>query len=254
MEQVNQVNAHTVVEPLAGKRILLTGGTTGIGRAVAALLSAYGAKIFTFGRTPEHLQEALDEIRQAGGQAEGIVADQSKPEDVQRIFEQADAVLGGLDILINNAAVPAQNIKDMEEDQWRYAMETNLLGYMACTKEAISRLEPQKKGHIIFIGSMSNVSREAKSAVYVAAKAGVEGFAEAMRKDLSESGIKVTLIEPGKVKADFHPQSGQEQQQEVEEEKMLRAEDIAVAVHYVLTQPERCVVVSMQIRPMGQPI
>lgn len=251
---MEQVNAHTVVESLTGKRILITGGTTGIGRAVAILLSSYGANVFTSGRTPEHLQEALEQIRQAGGQANGIIADQSKPEDIKRIFEEADKALGGLDVLINNAAVPAQNIKDMEEDQWRYSMETNLLGYMACTKEAIPRMEPQKKGHIIFIGSMSNVSRDAKSAVYVAAKAGVDGFAEAMRKDLSESGIKVTLIEPGKVKADFHPQPGEEQQQEVEEQKMLRAEDIAVAVHYVLTQPGRCVVVSMQIRPAGQSI
>ena len=245
-------NVHTKQESLEGKRVLVTGGTTGIGRAIAILLGSYGARIFTFGRTPEHLEEALQQIRQAGGQADGIVADQAKPDDIKRIFEQADQVLGGLDVLINNASVPAQNIKDMEEADWRYAVETNLLGYMACTQEAVGRMEPQGKGHIIFIGSMSNVSRGGNSAVYVATKAGVDGFAEAMRKDLSESGVKVTLIEPGKVKADFHPQSGDEQQQEVEEEKMLRAEDIAVAVQYVLTQPERCVVVSMQIRPLGQ--
>jgi len=245
---------HTKTESLEGKRILITGGTTGIGRATAILLGSYGAKIFTLGRHQEQLDEALTQIRQAGGQAEGILADMSKQADIERVFQQADQTLGGLDILINNAALAAEGIGDMETEDWRYALETNMLGYIGCTKEAVTRMQQQQKGHIVFIGSMSAVGREAGSSVYVATKTGIQGFAESLRKEVNELGIKVSLIEPGKVKADIHGTSADEQEEEIAKEQMLLAEDIAVAVHYILTQPHRCDVVGLQIRPHKQAI
>ncbi|GAB3547890.1 SDR family oxidoreductase [Spirosoma fluminis] len=243
---------HTQVEPLEGKRILITGGTTGIGQAIAILLGSYGAHVFTMGRHQKQLDEALGRIREAGGQADGMIADLSKQEEVERVFQQADQILGGLDIFISNAALAAESIADMDNAQWRNVVETNLLGYMACTKEAVSRMQQGKKGHIVFIGSMSADVREGGSSVYVATKTGIQGFAEALRKEVNEQGIKVSLIEPGKVKSDIHGTTAEEQRPEIEKEEMLLAEDIAVAVHYVLTQPHRCDVVSMQIRPHMQ--
>ncbi|QJW88291.1 SDR family oxidoreductase [Spirosoma taeanense] len=245
-------NAHTKVEPLEGKRILITGGTTGIGQAIAILLGSYKARIFTLGRHQEQLDEALSRIREVGGQADGIVADLSKQEDVERVFRQADRVLGGIDMFISNAALAGESIADMDNAGWRNVVETNLLGYMACTKEAVSRMQAQKKGHIVFIGSMSADVRESGSSVYVATKAAIQGFAEALRKEVNETGIKVCLIEPGKVKSDIHGTTADEQKAEIAKEEMLLAEDIAVAVHYVVTQPHRCDVVSMQIRPHMQ--
>ena len=129
---------------LKGKNILLTGGTTGIGRAIGILLAKSGANIFTFGREQQPLDEALQAFKEAGGNAYGFTADVSKVEDVKRIFQEADKIFDKLDILICNAGLAAQGLADTPEDEWRYVVETNLLGYLACSKEGITRMKPNK--------------------------------------------------------------------------------------------------------------
>ncbi|WP_128546223.1 SDR family oxidoreductase [Larkinella soli] len=251
-------NAHTAVEPLEGKRVLITGGTTGIGRATAILLASYGASIFTFGRDAQALEEALADIRKANPTiiAEGITADVSRPEDIKRIFDRSFEVLGGLDILVNNAALGGGSISEESEESWRNIVEINLLGYMACAKEAVGRMVQQGRGHIVMVGSMSAETKEAGSSVYVATKSGIQGFAEALRKEVNGQGIKVSLIEPGKTGSDMQLEKADtdEQQRQIEALEMLRAEDIAVCVHYILTQPLRCDVVEVKIRPHLQAI
>ncbi|WP_421826263.1 SDR family oxidoreductase [Larkinella sp.] len=251
---MEQANAHTAVESLNGKRIVITGGTTGIGRAIAILLGSYGARIVTFGRHQQQLDEALTAIRNAGGQADGIVADSAKAEDVRRFFQQVDAKLGGLDILINCAALGAEGLSAMDDADWRYVIETNLVGYLATTKEALGRMQPQKRGHIVLVGSMSADVREEGSSVYVATKSAIQGFAESLRKEVNGDGVKVSLVEPGAVGSDMQATTPEEERANQEKGEMLRAEDIAVCVHYILTQPLRCDVVSIQIRPHLQRI
>src|SRR6185436_15691423 len=113
-------------------------------------------------------------------------------------------------------------------------------------------MSEKKKGHIVIIGSMS-AEREGKgSSVYVAGKSGLRGFAESFHKEAREKGVKVTLIEPGQAGSNMQEASPREQRREIRKGTMLRAEDVAVAVHYVLTQPERCDVTFMQIRPHGE--
>ena len=114
---------HTEVTEIAAKRVLVTGGTSGIGRAVAALLGSYGARIFTFGRNQKPLDEALDYIRAAGGTADGVIADLTDPEDIKRVFAKVDEVFGGVDILVNNAALPADGIMEMEDAEWGFMRE-----------------------------------------------------------------------------------------------------------------------------------
>ncbi|CCH02723.1 short-chain dehydrogenase/reductase SDR [Fibrella aestuarina BUZ 2] len=249
METTTAHYAHTAVESLTGKRILITGGTTGIGRAIAVLLGSYGAHIITFGRQQQALDEALDAIRAAGGQADGLIADSSKADDIKRLFAFADEKLGGLDVLVNNAALGAESLSEMSDTDWRYVIETNLIGYMATAKEALNRMQPQKHGHIVLIGSMSADVREAGSSVYVATKSAIQGFAESLRKEVNPDGIKVSLVEPGAVGSDMQDTTSDEERDKQASGEMLRAEDIAVAVHYILTQPRRCDVVSIQIRP-----
>ena len=119
--------SHTAVESLAGKRVLVTGGTTGISREIAILLGSYGACIITFGRHKEPLQETLTNIREAGGKADSLVADSSKPEDIQRVFQFADDNWDGqLDILINCAALGGGALAEMSDEDWRYVISTNL--------------------------------------------------------------------------------------------------------------------------------
>jgi NADP-dependent 3-hydroxy acid dehydrogenase YdfG len=243
------------LEPVTDKSILITGGTTGIGRAIAILLASQGAKVMIFGRHRDDLDEALKDIRAAGGEVLGLTADVSDPEDIQRVFQEFDRQMEKLDILINNAALGYGGITEGGYPEWEYILKTNLLGYMAMTHEAVERMKANGCGHIVSIGSMSADVREKDSSVYVATKSGIQGFSESLRKEVNALGIKVTLIEPGAVGSDMQSQYSPEQQRErIEQMKMLRAEDIAACVLYTITQPKRCDVVSLQIRPHLQEI
>jgi len=188
------------------------------------------------------------------GKVFGLVADTTKPEDIAKIFAEADAKLGGVDILVNNAAEAAKSILDTEYDEWQYVVQANILGYMGCSRHAIDRMKVKKSGHIVNIGSLSAKLRSSGDDVYVATKSAIEGFSESLRKQVNEMGIKVSLVEPGKVGADFPNSKPEEQPAQEDEGKMLLSEDLAAAVHFCLVQPERSDVILMQIRPHQQAI
>ncbi|HJR78657.1 MAG TPA: SDR family oxidoreductase [Anaerolineales bacterium] len=237
------------------KSILITGGTTGIGRATAILLASQGARVMIFGRHEKELNDALNDIHEAGGEVLGLTADTADPQDIQRVFKEFDSQMDTLDILINNAALGYNSVMEGTYQDWQYIVNTNLLGYIAMAHEAIERMKARREGHIVNIGSMSADVREKDSSVYVATKAGIQGFSEALRKEVNPLGIKVTLIEPGAVGTDMQSQySPAEQRQREADLKMLKAEDIAACVLYTITQPKRCDVVTLQIRPHLQSI
>ncbi len=243
-------------EIISNKTVLITGGTTGIGRATAFLLAAQGARVMIFGRHEKELHDALKDIQLADSENKvfGLTADVSNPDDIRRVFQQVDEKFKGLDILVNNAALAYESIMEGGYSDWQYIVNTNLLGYMACAHEAAERMKPNGRGHIVNIGSMSADRREKGSSVYVATKAGIQGFSEALRKEVNPMGIKVTLIEPGLVGTDMQDESPEEQRKLEEKMEMLKAEDIAACVLYALTQPRRCDVVVVQIRPHLQSI
>ncbi|MDQ3606611.1 MAG: SDR family oxidoreductase [Gemmatimonadota bacterium] len=256
MENQDHSHAAPVYEPqeIARRTVVISGGTTGIGRATARLLTAHGARVLIFGRHEEELNEALEEIRGAGGEVYGLTADQSGLEDVQRVFEEADRRLGELDILINNAAVSPDSLLEGEPEELRYAIETNLGGPIACTREAAQRMQRRGEGHIVNVGSMSADLREEENSVYVATKDALQGFSESLRKTLNPEGIKVALVEPGKVATDMVDMSKRKKEKKEKELEMLRPEDIAACVYFCLIQPKRCDVVVMQVRPHLQTI
>ncbi len=239
--------------PLNGKRIIITGGTTGIGRSAAFLLAQAGANVFICGRHQQALQEALEEGENKGIILSGTTADISKNEDVQKLFDQANERLGGLDILIANAAVSGGSVTD--EEEWRYVIDTNLSGTIDCVVHAVRVWEGNTKGrHIVLIGSMSADVREKGSSIYVATKSALQGFSESLRKELNPKGIHVHLVEPGRTRSDLSDGSDEEERQKIAEGTLLAAEDIAHALLYLLSQPERCSVVDLKIRPLHQPI
>ncbi|HEX5322461.1 MAG TPA: SDR family oxidoreductase [Capsulimonadaceae bacterium] len=246
-------------QSVAGKAVVLTGGTTGIGRATARLLASEGAKVLIYGREEQPLHDAIEEIKPAaqnGGQIVGLTADQSKPEDVQRVFQEADRQLGGVDILVNNAAISAESILDSDYAEWEYVMKTNVLGYMNCCRQALDRMTARGNGHIVNVGSLSAKARSAGSDVYTATKSAIEGFSDSLAKQVNEQGIRVTVIEPGLVGTDMTASKtpAEKQPQKEQEQQMLTAEDLAQCVLYTLSQPARCDVSLVQIRPTKQAI
>jgi len=243
----------TEEEKINGKGILISGGTTGIGRATAVLLAAKGAKVFIFGRHEQELKDALSDINATGGKGFGMVADQSIIEEVSNVIREAESSMGRIDILINNAGMGIGEIDKTEAEDIEYVVKSNLLGYMYCTKEAIKSISKNNGGHIVFIGSMSADERSG-SPVYVATKSGIQGFAEATRKAYNDKGIKVTLIEPGSVGTDMPKESSARQREKEAASEMLKAEDIAASIHFCLIQPKRCDIVEMKIRPHLQVI
>lgn len=237
---------------IGGKAVIVTGGTTGIGRATAVLLASRGARVLIYGRHEPQLESALSEIKLAGGDGFGLIADQSRQSDIRRIFNEADRQLGGVDILINNAAVSGESVLQGAYEDWQYVLSTNLLGYMACCREAIDRMRAKGVGHIVNVGSMSADLREEGGDVYVATKAGIQGFSESLRKLINKMGIRLTLVEPGRVDTNMGDQPEKEKRQKKERQELLEATDIAECIYYCLVQPQRCDVVKVQIRPLKQ--
>jgi NAD(P)-dependent dehydrogenase (short-subunit alcohol dehydrogenase family) len=239
-------------QSVSGRSVLVTGGTTGIGREVARLLAGRGARVLVFGRDEGALQEALEDLRGGGGEVHGIQADVSRMGDVRRVFAEVDQRLGGLDVLVNNAAVTGEDFDEDSLETIEYVIRTNVVGYVACAQQAVERMKGG--GHVVLVGSMSADLREADSGTYVATKAAIQAFAESLRKKVNERGIKVTLIEPGKVATDMVDRSDRGKEKDIDRGRMLRPEDIAGSVLYALVQPERCDIVSIQIRPHAQVI
>ena len=249
----DQADAHTQKRSLEGKKALITGGTTGIGRAIAVLLASYGVEVFICGRDAQHLKDALQRINEVG-KGDGISLDLADPENVKRFFDAGVSALGRIDVAVINAAISAGGITELSESDLRYAIAVDFTAYLLSAHAAAQALRDH--GDIVFIGSMSAHSLGAESSVYAGIKYGIQGFAEALRKELAPRNIKVALIEPGKTGADmqYEQYSAEEQAQLIEKEEMLRAEDIAVGAHYILTQPNRAIVQQLTITPRQQPL
>ena len=236
---------------IKGKGIIVTGGTTGIGKAIADVLVSLGGRVLIFGRDHEDFKNAFDDSKKQFPDCElyGTPADVTKKEDIDTILKIADEQLGGIDILINNAGLAADGLTAGTYEDWKYVVDTNIMGYLGFCKEAVNRMSNQKSGHIINIGSMSAESLSPESTIYVATKTAIRGFSAALRKEINPLGIKVSLIEPGAVTSDMQPGTKKEQEEKIDKMEMLEAEDIAMSVLFCLAQPKRCDIVTMQIRP-----
>ena len=237
----NLSDAHTQRPSLKGRKAVITGGTTGIGRAIGVLLAAEGVEIFTCGRDENHLADGLERINEVG-KGDGISVDLATREGLEKFFAAAEDRLGQYDIAVVNAAVPVEGVTNTDEESAWYGVATDYTAYVMSAYKAVQHMKD--KGDLILVGSMSAHSLGGSSSIYSGIKKGIQGFAEALHKELGSKGIKVGLVEPGLTGADFqYPDIPADKQREmINQERMLRAEDIAVAVHFMLTQPRRAVV------------
>ena len=139
----------------------------------------------------------------------------------------------------------------MSDDDWRYGVETDFMGYLACARAAITRMQAAG-GHIVFVGSVSAEFKSPGTSTYAATKAGVHAYAEALRKEVAEKNIKVTVIEPGLVGADLQGTPPEEQREKIAKEEMLYAEELADTIIFALTRSARTDVVSLRVEPKLQ--
>jgi NAD(P)-dependent dehydrogenase (short-subunit alcohol dehydrogenase family) len=150
-------------QSLADKTVLITGGTTGIGRATAIKLADEGARVLIFGRDEQHLADALKDLDPHRDRVIGMTADVAERDDIARVFAEVDKQFERLDILINNAALSAEDVLAGDYAHWDYIIRTNLTGYFACAHEAFERMRTAKSGHVVNVGSISGDLRNAGS-------------------------------------------------------------------------------------------
>ncbi|MBC9033854.1 SDR family oxidoreductase [Sphingomonas sp. JC676] len=240
---------------LAGKRVLITGGAGGVGRAVAQRMAAAGARVLIADRGELELREVVEGLAQLG-EIEAVTADLSSATGLSRMFDRVDGWLGGLDILVACAGVGSGPLMEMDDADWRYVIESNLMSYVACTKGAIDRIKASgtKDGMIILVGSISVHIKAVGESVYNAAKGGVASFAETLRKELIPESIRLTLIEPGAIGSAMQPYSAEERDREMQAYKMLPPAEVAEAILFAATRPPGVDVVTLRIEPLVQKI
>lgn len=236
------------IQSLQGKRVLISGGTTGIGRALVDMLVAEGAQVATFGRDQEDLQK----LREAQPAVLAIQGDVSVESDVRSIVAQTVEKFGGLDALVNNSGVAGDSILETPYAEWRKVIETNLIGAMLLTQVSLEHLG--KGTHIVTVGSMSAKTRDEGSDVYVASKSGLRGFVDSVGRGLGEKGVVHTLVEPGLAESDMttEDKSAEEVEKSKAEDKMMDPEDVARMIVFALSQPAHIVISELQIRPRAQ--
>jgi NADP-dependent 3-hydroxy acid dehydrogenase YdfG len=247
-------------ESLKGRRIAVTGASSGIGAATAELLASEGAQVAVGARREGRLEELVGRIEGAGGQAHAIAVDVCEEDSSRSFVTGAAERMGGLDGLVNNAGVMLLGpIDGADTEEWRRMVEVNLLGLLYCTHAALPILREGGGGDIVNISSVAGRIASMGSGVYNLTKWGVGAFSEALRQETGWAKIRVTLIEPGFV--DTELQGHNENPVVVEAiEKMreqigeiLTAEDIARAILYAVSQPQRVSVNEVLVRPTGQP-
>ena len=190
--------------PLGGKIAIVTGGSRGIGAAVAALLAEHGAAVVVSGRDADRLQHAVQELQERGAAVHGVVADAARREDVDRLVEAAKERFGRVDILVNNAGITRDGLLiRMKDDDWDRVMETNLRGAFMMTRAAAKLMVRQRSGRIINIASTAGAMGNPGQANYSAAKAGLIGLTKATARELAHWGILVNAVAPGLIETDM---------------------------------------------------
>ncbi|HJF84491.1 3-oxoacyl-[acyl-carrier-protein] reductase [Megamonas hypermegale] len=224
---------------LDGKIALVTGGSRGIGRAVAIELAKEGAAVaINYAGNKAAAEEVQSIITQMGGKAMIIQADVSDEKSAMQMVEEVIAQLGGIDILVNNAGITRDGLFiRMKEEDWNAVINTNLTGIFNCTKVAAKYMMKKRSGRIINMSSVSGIMGNAGQTNYAAAKAGVIGFTKSLAREMASRGITVNAVAPGFIATDMTAAMPEKAQEHVLTSiplgKMGKPEDIANAVLFL---------------------
>lgn len=233
-----------------GKTAIVTGGTRGIGRAIAEALVGEGVNVCISGRDIEDVRATVRDLESAGeGGATGAACDVRVYEEVEALVRHAVDEFGGVDVLVNNAGVGVfKTVEELEPEEFRAVLETNLFGVFYCCRAAIPEMKKRGGGHIFNISSLAGANPHPRMSAYNASKFGLNGFSEALMQEVRYDDIKVSYIMPGSVNTEFGGDA-------VSDEKawQLQPEDVARVVLDLLRHEARSLPSRVEIRPSVPP-
>jgi len=242
---------------IAGKVVVITGASSGLGEATARYLAERGATIVLGARRAERLQALVDEITRTGGTASFVATDVTNPAQVQALVDTAVEKYGRVDVILNNAGVmPHSPLERRKIDDWNRTIDINIKGVLYGIAAALPHMQRQKSGHIINVSSVAGHKVGKGNAVYAATKTAVRVISEGLRQEIKPWNLRTTVISPGAVATEL-PHSITEADVakgigEFYEEYAISAESFAHAVAFAISQPDDVDVNEILFRPTRQ--
>jgi NADP-dependent 3-hydroxy acid dehydrogenase YdfG len=245
-----------VAGKLEGKVAVVTGASSGIGEATVRALVGEGACVVAGARRKERLEELVEVATRDGGRVVAVGCDVTDERQAHALVNRAIEELGRIDILVNNAGVMLlSKVEKGLSDEWRRMFDVNVLGLLYATDAAVEAMKRQGSGHIVNISSVAGRKTRPTVGVYSGTKFAVNAISEALRQELLEDGIRITMVEPGAVATELTDHITDEEVREGLKQRNiepLQPEDIANAIAYAVSQPQRVSVNEILIRPTQQ--
>lgn len=242
---------------IAGKVVVITGASSGLGEATARLLSAEGAAVVLGARRADRLQSLARELGKRGGKALAVITDVTRQEQVKKLVDAAVEAYGRIDVMINNAGLmPQAPLERLRIDEWDRTIDVNLKGVLYGIAAALPHMKQQKSGHFINVSSVAGHRVGPGFAVYAATKHAVRALSEGLRQEVKPYNIRTTVISPGAVATEL-PQSvsepdAAERVRKFYEQVAIPADSFARAVAYAMDQPDDVDINEILFRPTRQ--
>lgn len=241
---------------VAGKVVVITGASSGLGEATARMLCSQGAVVVLGARRIDRLKALADELTGSGGKALALATDVTQYDQVKRLVDTAVQTFGRIDVMINNAGLmPNSPLERLKIDDWNQMIDVNIKGVLYGIAAALSYMKQQKAGHIINVSSVAGHKVRPGNAVYAATKHAVRVISEGLRQEVKPYNIRTTVISPGAVATEL-PESVTEPDVAENTRKIyeaaIPADTFARAVVFAMSQPEDVDVNEILFRPTRQ--
>jgi NAD(P)-dependent dehydrogenase (short-subunit alcohol dehydrogenase family) len=250
MHSTNKLDAAPAGENLSGHVVVVTGGSRGIGKAIASRLAQLGAAVSLCARNAKALETTAAELSANGATVRSQAVDVTNARDVASFIEATEKELGPITILVNNAGIGGPGfgpVHEKSEDDWQRVLDTNLKSVFLVSKAVAPSMIARGRGDIVNISSLAGKNTFAGGGIYCASKWGLQGLAGCMAEDLRAFGIRVSLVCPGSVATEF---SGRRLKDPA---KALTPEDVAHAVSMIVLQGPQSFLSEVHLRPVAKP-
>ena len=246
-----------MTDNIAGKTIVITGASSGMGAAAARHLAERGAAVVLGARRADRIEALAAEIVAVGGKVLAVETDVTKREDLKRLVDAAVETYGRIDVLINNAGVmPLSPLERVKVDEWDQMIDVNLKGVLYGIAAALPHMTAQKSGHIINVASVAGHKIFGGSAVYSATKFAVRALSEGLRQEMAPHNVRVTIISPGAVKTELLDHISEKDVQQANQDYVAEigvpAETLARLVAFAINEPDDVGINEILFRPTAQ--